>query len=97
MSRDPAGWERVKRLFQSALERPVAERTRFVEDACGSDRAVLSEVQSLLAAHPQAGEFAEHPPVERFGGVRTVAQDLCLSTDEGLPSDPNATRRDQDP
>jgi prepilin-type processing-associated H-X9-DG protein len=59
-------WDRVKQLFQSVLERPLDERARVLSEACGDDRALQREVESLLAAHQQAGDFAERPAVERL-------------------------------
>jgi uncharacterized RDD family membrane protein YckC len=54
-------WHRVKNVFQAALDQPAAARTRFVREACGDDAALLARVESLLAAHDQAGGFAERP------------------------------------
>lgn len=48
---DPADWERVKDVFQQALERPPSARTAFAFDACGDDAGVRDEVLSMLAAH----------------------------------------------
>ena len=52
-------WPRVKDIFQSALDRAPGERTAFVSEACGEDRDLRAEVESLLLAHQQAGSFAE--------------------------------------
>ena len=52
-------WPRVKEIFQSALDRAPGERTAFVSEACGEDRDLRAEVESLLLAHQQAGSFAE--------------------------------------
>ncbi len=43
-------WPRVKELFQAAVERPAAERARFVASAAGDDDALRREVESLLAS-----------------------------------------------
>jgi len=43
-------WERVQELFLAAADLPPAERESFVEAACGRDRALRLEVESLLAA-----------------------------------------------
>ena len=42
-------WDRVKRIVQGALEVPEAERSGFLDQACGSDTALRAEVESLLA------------------------------------------------
>jgi serine/threonine-protein kinase len=65
---DAGGWDRVKRVFQSALERSPATRPAFLDAACGDDRSLRAEVESLLLAHEQAGGFAERPAVEAVTG-----------------------------
>jgi serine/threonine-protein kinase len=57
-------WNRVKQVLQDALERPVEERERFVRGACGDDRELRSEVESLLSAHAAAGGFVQGPAIE---------------------------------
>ena len=63
MTRDP-GWSRIKELFQAAVERAPADREAFLEDACGNEREVKREVESLLTAHAEAGGFAERPAMD---------------------------------
>ena len=38
-------WERVREIFQSAVEQPPADRARFVRDACGADHGVRDDEQ----------------------------------------------------
>jgi serine/threonine-protein kinase len=52
-------WTRVKQIFQSALDRAPQERAAFVHEACRGDEHVRTEVESLLLAHQEAGNFAE--------------------------------------
>jgi len=42
-------WNRIEEIFQSALERPLSERSAYVAQACGDDSELRSEVESLLA------------------------------------------------
>ncbi len=56
-----ADWERIRALFQGALERPPDERARFVREHSASDEAIRREVESLLAAHVQAEGFLDAP------------------------------------
>ncbi len=56
-----AGWNRIKALFQDAVERPPQDRDAFLDQACGGDRTLQREVESLLAAHRESGDFAERP------------------------------------
>ena len=59
------GWERVKDVLYAALEKPAAERARFVSEACGGDAAMIAEVESLLEASAEAGdEFLSKPVVD---------------------------------
>ncbi|HKH74027.1 MAG TPA: protein kinase [Vicinamibacterales bacterium] len=60
-------WDRVKQVFQAALERSPASRPAFVAHACGDVRSLRAEVESLLRAHEQAGSFAEESAID---GVR---------------------------
>ena len=68
MTPDPGGWDRVKQLFQSALEQSPAARPAFLDAACGDDRSLRDEVESLLRAHEQAGNFAERPAIDGVTG-----------------------------
>ena len=52
-------WPRVKEIFQSALDQPPEKRSAFVREACGADDEVRTEVESLLLAHQEAGDFAQ--------------------------------------
>jgi non-specific serine/threonine protein kinase/serine/threonine-protein kinase len=55
------GFQRPKELFQAALARAPESRAAFLADACGSDAALRSEVERLLAAHDRAGGFLSGP------------------------------------
>jgi len=56
-------WERIKEVFQDALDRPPHERAQWLRERCGDDSVLQAEVESLLATHQQAGSFAEQPAV----------------------------------
>jgi serine/threonine-protein kinase len=55
----PDQWQRIDNLFHSALEREPAERTAFLEAACGGDDSLRHQVERLLSAHVEAGSFIE--------------------------------------
>jgi serine/threonine protein kinase len=63
----PADWEHVRGLFHRALALPADEREEFVRRETGADEATRKEVESLLAAHPQAEGFLSHSPVHSVG------------------------------
>ena len=54
-------YEKVGQLFHAALELPPEGRSGFLRTACASDEELRQQVESLLAAHEQAGDFAATP------------------------------------
>ena len=56
-------WQRVKALFQSAVERPAEERDAFLAAAAGDDEALRREVDSLLRADTSDASFFDRLPV----------------------------------
>jgi serine/threonine protein kinase/Tol biopolymer transport system component len=56
---DPDRFARVESIFHAALERPAAQRSAFLDEACGGDAALRGEVASLL------GREGNSTPLER--------------------------------
>jgi serine/threonine protein kinase len=54
-------WQKVKEIVGYALERKPEERSAFLDEACAQDKELRSEVESLLAAHADAGGLSENP------------------------------------
>jgi serine/threonine-protein kinase len=52
----PERWKEVESVFQAALDRASAERAAFLGGACAGDADLRREVESLLAAHAEAGD-----------------------------------------
>lgn len=75
-------WEKVKELFDAALQRKPEERDDFLAQACGSDSSLREEIQSLLSAYEQSDglsrpaipvvETPEHQPLESIGPYRLI-------------------------
>ena len=61
---NPERFQQVEQLYYHALEVSVAERAAFLAQACGSDQELRREVESLLAAHAEAGSFIAGNAVE---------------------------------
>lgn len=59
----PERWQQIKQLFDAAMERKPTERAAFLGEACGGDDALRREVESLAAAHDDAGSRYETPVV----------------------------------
>lgn len=53
--------ERVRRLFNAALEREGLKRREFLAEACADDPSLIEEVESLLDAYDEAPGFLEKP------------------------------------
>jgi Tol biopolymer transport system component len=64
MTLDRDRWLRVKAILHSALSCAPDERAQLVCDACGDDVPLRHEVESLLAAHAEAGRFGDRPAID---------------------------------
>jgi hypothetical protein len=51
---DAERWERMQQLFHGALERPEADRRRYLEAAAGTDATLLGTVLRMLEADASA-------------------------------------------
>ncbi len=57
-------FERIKELFQAALDQKPADREAFLDQACQGDEVLFQEVVSLLAEHEKTDSFLEIPALE---------------------------------
>jgi len=57
-------WQQAKEIFTEALELSPADRSEFLDRACGSDQGLRKEVESLLRSYESAASFMEMPAVE---------------------------------
>jgi non-specific serine/threonine protein kinase/serine/threonine-protein kinase len=75
-------WEKIKELFDAALERNPEERPEFLRQACGSEVSLRQEVESLLSAHARSDDLSrpsvpvttvqEPQPLESIGPYRLI-------------------------
>ena len=72
-------WERVKSLFDSALQRPSAEREQFLAENC-TDESVRAEVLSLLRNHECARSFLPSDREQSSAAVSTSHYEKFLPT-----------------
>ncbi len=72
-------WEEVERLFDQAVALPPLERAAFLDEACGNDDALRSEVEALLAADEGADAFVDDM------GEQVVGPALARALDERDP------------
>ena len=71
----PQRWQLIDRIFKSAIERTPPERAAFLTEACDDDE-LRAEVESLISAHEQTGEFLD-APAYKVAGVR-LADDPAM-------------------
>jgi serine/threonine protein kinase/tetratricopeptide (TPR) repeat protein len=57
----PDRWRRVKEILDAVLDRSEAERPAALLELCDGDAELEKEIQSLLDACQQAGQFMEAP------------------------------------
>lgn len=70
-------WRQVEKLYDAAVELPVAERAKFAREACGDDEDLRRELLSLLAAEQHIGDFMESPALDI--AAKAVAHDEAES------------------
>jgi len=58
----PEQWDRLKVVFQEALDQPTEVRRAWLKEECGGDPSLLREAESLLSTFDTAGDFLEFPP-----------------------------------
>lgn len=58
---DADRWERIFELFESALERPPAERAAWLAGGTRNDPSLRAEVEAMLSAHEREEGILERP------------------------------------
>ncbi|MBA2645394.1 MAG: serine/threonine protein kinase, partial [Pyrinomonadaceae bacterium] len=62
VSMSPEHWKQVEEIFSEAVDLPAgAERASFIAEQCGADAELRAEVEKLLSADEEAGEFIAGP------------------------------------
>src|SRR5258708_6944749 len=65
----PDDWQRVKEIFQAALDLPRPERAAYVRIAAADDMDLRREVESLLASADDSEEFLATAAVDYVPGA----------------------------
>ncbi len=84
---DSERWRRIEELCHAALEREESQQSRYLDAACGEDRGLRREVESLLAYQKQAAGFIETP------ALQVAAQSLAAEFELGDHDEPLLGRR----
>ncbi|MBA4123236.1 MAG: protein kinase [Acidobacteria bacterium] len=62
-------WQKVKAIFDSAVEVAPDNRSAFLNDACADDGELRREVETLLASSDEAESFMETPFAGEIAGL----------------------------
>ena len=77
----PEQTQRVAEIVEAALERDASTRAAFLDEACGGDRPLREEADSLLSYNEKATDFIESPAYVEAAGA------LAAETGELEPGD----------
>src|SRR5262245_39190029 len=80
-------WGKIKEIYERALDLSHDEREGFLAEACAGADELRHEVESLLAAHEDAGAFLQSPAV-RFAAREIAADEFTSTVDAKLPATP---------
>src|SRR5262245_53611050 len=70
-------------IFLAALDKDLAERTAFLDEACGGDAALRQGVETLLRLHAGPNRFLEVPAVEQLSAAAADLTFLAPPTEPG--------------
>ena len=62
-------WQKVREVFDAALRQEPADRQNYLNEACGDDKALLMEVESLFSSLAKSDEFLETPAVAHVADI----------------------------
>jgi serine/threonine protein kinase len=84
----PERWQQISSIFKSAISLDGEARAAFIENKCGTDESLRSEVEKLLASHRKASE-------EDFIGGRAADDGAVLVIDEVEEQPPRLSKGQQ--
>jgi len=61
----PERWQRLKNIFEEAVEMDLSQREGFLKEACSGDDSIQKEVEALLELHDE-DSFLENPASKVF-------------------------------
>ena len=68
-------WRKVEQIYVEAVERVGDARATLLEHACGNDRALRHDVESLLACEAATAQFIEAPALDVAAALLTNVSD----------------------
>src|SRR5262245_56690408 len=77
-------WKQVEEILHSALSVEQSRRSSFLEDACGGDKSLREELETLLTHEDEAGGFLEGPALEVMAKGLAKEKAWDRATDESI-------------
>lgn len=74
----PNRWEQITEIYTAALELKSGERIAFLNEICAGDGDLRREVESLLAANSEAGDFIDKPVAKNIASVIKTEETISL-------------------
>jgi serine/threonine protein kinase/Tfp pilus assembly protein PilF len=62
-------WQKVKEVFDAALRQEPEARQNYINEACGDDKDLLTEVESLVSSFDKVDDFLEEPAVAQLADL----------------------------
>jgi predicted ATPase/serine/threonine protein kinase len=78
---DSERWRRIEELYHASLKVEAGERSAFLRNACGKNKALFREVESLLALEDSAEGFIEAPAFDVAARLMARDKSLCPEAD----------------
>ena len=69
---DRERWQQIDAIFKAVLDRPPAERSAFLGEACAGDSMLRREVETLIHSDEQAATFIEAPLFDVAGLLQAL-------------------------
>jgi hypothetical protein len=93
-SLDRARWQRLSAILDRAIELPQERRARFVEEVCGGDQDLLTDVEELLTAAGAPDDFLASPAAEHVAPLIAGASlEARLASDRQTKGPATRSRR----
>ncbi len=73
---DPKRWQQIKEVFHEALKQEPARRTAYLDEACGDDAEMRTEVESLISSHESDPGFIEPGSDRSRAAMSSFAEDF---------------------
>ena len=74
----PERWEQITDIYTAALELKANEREVFLAEICAGDDELRREVESLLKANSEAGDFISQPVIKDIAPLLTTRNECSL-------------------